>query len=264
MRQGRGGHSHLVGATCWLTVDTKHNIRTAQLGWGAPLLLMFLLPSCIMPGQTPAIGNAGSLESCGADGLIDDGEDGNNQSKVVSGRGGYWYTFTEGKGTTVFPEAGEAGGTFAMTSGGANGSKYAANAKGRVTEGQIVFGALGMNFVDPMALYDASQYKGIAFWAKKAPGSYGRVRLKVPDVSTHQAGGVCRECFNDFGADIELTDSWQHFVFPWGKLRQLPDWGTPRPHAIKPAKVFGIQWQVNKPGADFDIWIDDVEFIGCE
>ena len=33
---------------------------------------------------------------------------------------------------------------------------------------------------------------------------------------------------------------------------------------IKPAKLFGIQWQVNKPGADFDIWIDDVEFIGCE
>jgi endoglucanase len=121
-----------------------------------------------------------------------------------------------------------------------------------------------MNFVDPMALYDASQYKGIAFWAKKGPGSYGKVRLKVPDVSTHEAGGVCKECFNDFGADITLTESWQHFVFPWRKLRQLPDWGSPRPHSIKPNKLFGIQWQVNQPGADFDIWIDDVEFIGCE
>ena len=249
-------------------MDTKHITQSAQLGWGAPLLLTLLLagaPACIMPGQTPAIGNAGeNLVSCGADGLIDDGEDGNNQTKVVGGRGGYWYTFTEGNGTTVVPEAGEAGGTFAMTAGGANGSKYAANAKGRVTSGQIVFGALGMNFVDPMAVYDASQYKGIAFWAKKGPGSYGKVRLKVPDVSTHKAGGVCTECFNDFGADIELTESWQHFVFPWRKLKQLPDWGTPRPHAIKPAKLFGIQWQVNKPGADFDIWIDDVEFIGCE
>jgi hypothetical protein len=53
-------------------------------------------------------------------------------------------------------------------------------------------------------------------------------------------------------------------VFPWRKLRQLPDWGSPKPHAIKPGKIFGIQWQVNKPGADFDIWVDDVEFIGCE
>jgi hypothetical protein len=32
---------------------------------------------------------------------------------------------------------------------------------------------------------------------------------------------------------------------------------------IKPAKVFGMQWQVNHPGADFDIWVDDVEFL-CE
>ena len=70
-----------------------------------PLLVTILLavaPACIMPGQTPAVGSTGeSLASCGADGLIDDGEDGNNQTKVVGGRGGYWYTFTEGKGTTI-------------------------------------------------------------------------------------------------------------------------------------------------------------------
>jgi hypothetical protein len=57
---------------------------------------------------------------------------------------------------------------------------------------------------------------------------------------------------------------WQHYAFTWRKLRQLPDWGSPKPHAIKPNKLFGMQWQVNKAGADFDIWVDDVEFIGCE
>jgi hypothetical protein len=25
-----------------------------------------------------------------------------------------------------------------------------------------------------------------------------------------------------------------------------------------------VQWQVNKAGADFDFWVDDVEFIGCD
>jgi hypothetical protein len=64
---------------------------------------------------------AKNLASCGADGLIDDGEDGNNQTKVVGGRGGYWYTFTEGHGTTVIPEAGEAGGQFAMWPAGRMG-----------------------------------------------------------------------------------------------------------------------------------------------
>jgi endoglucanase len=249
-------------------VDTKHISQTAQLGVGVPLLATLLAVSsaCIMPGKTPAVGNAGeAFGSCGADGLIDDGEDGNNQSKATGGRGGYWYTFMDKtKGTTVTPEAGAEGGIFTMSPGGVNGSKYAVNVKGRVGRGQVVFGAVGMNFTDPMGMYDASQYKGIAFWAKKGPSSYGKVRFKVPDASTHEAGGVCTECFNDFGADLVLTESWQHFVFPWRKLKQLPDWGQPKPHAIKPGKLFGLQWQVNQPGADFDIWIDDVEFIGCE
>ena len=33
---------------------------------------------------------------------------------------------------------------------------------------------------------------------------------------------------------------------------------------VKPHKLYGLQWQVNKPGASFDIWVDDVEFIGCD
>ncbi len=214
-----------------------------------------------MPGRIPAVEH---LASCGSEGLIDDCEDGNNQTKVVSGRGGYWYTFTEGHGTTVESEAGAGVGMFSMSSGGLHGSKYAANAHGHVTDGEIVFGGVGVNFVDPMGLYDASKYKGIAFWAKKGPGSYGQVRFNVPDVSTHKAGGICRDCFNDFGADITLTESWQHFVFPWRKLKQQPDWGAPRPHAIKPDRLFGLQWQVSQPDADFDIWIDDVEFVGCD
>jgi endoglucanase len=218
-----------------------------------------------MPGKTPAIGGAGEeLGACGADGLIDDGEDGNNQTKPAGGRGGYWYTFADETGTAVTPEAGAKGGTFAMSPGGANDSKYAANVKGHVAQGQVVFGAMGLNFVDPKNAYDASKYKGVSFWAKKAPGSYGQVRFKVPDISTDGDGGVCTECFNDFGANLSLTELWQHFVFTWRKLRQLPDWGSPKPHAIKPNKLFGMQWQVNKAGADFDIWVDDVEFVGCE
>ncbi len=215
-----------------------------------------------MPGQTPAVGNAGeAIGSCGAEGLIDDFEDNNNQSKTTGGRGGYWYTFADQFGTEVTPEA---GGPFAPTPGGANGSRYAAHVTGRVGVGAVVFGALGVNLTDPKGPYDASQYKGVSFWAKKGAESYGVVRLKVPDVATDPEGGVCRECFNDFGTDIELTDVWQHFVFPFRKLRQLPDWGSPRPHAVKPGKLFGLQWQVNKPGANFDIWVDDVEFIGCD
>src|SRR4051812_9983533 len=80
------------------------------------------------PGSPASLGGASAFKDCGPEGLIDDGEDGNNQSLPVGNRGGYWYTFIDKTGTTtVTPMAGEQGGTFAMSEGGVNGSKFAAN-----------------------------------------------------------------------------------------------------------------------------------------
>jgi endoglucanase len=261
------GHTHPRGASCGITVKTRHPRSRAILGWGEPLLLTFAMLATACVGNSPAVSEGPeTYNTCGDEGLIDDGEDGNNQSKPAGGRGGYWYTFIDstGSGSTVWPEPGEQGSAFAMSKGGVNGSKFAANAKGRVGTAKDVFGALGLNFVDPMGLYDASKYKGVAFWAKRGAGSYAKVRFKIPDVSTHDAGGVCRACFNDFGADIMLSEIWQQYVFTWRKLKQQPGWGSPRPHALKPAKLFALQWQVSQPDASFDIWVDDVEFIGCD
>ena len=250
--------------------DVKKHRRFGQstpLSTSLPALAALLLaPACVMPGQKPVYGNPGAvLEPCGADGLIDNGEDGNNQVLVRDGRNGYWYTYVDEAGSTVDPEAGSHGGTFSMAPGGANGSKYAANVQGKVASGSgVVFGAVGMNFVDPKGPYDASRYGGLAFWARRGPGAIGKVRFKVPDVNTDPEGHVCRECFNDFGADLNLSEAWQHFVFPFKKMAQQPDWGLPRRRAIDKSKLYGIQWQVNTPGANIDIWVDDVEFVGCE
>jgi len=159
------------------------------------------------------IGNSG-FKHCSAEGLIDDGEDGNNQNLPNDNRGGYWYTFRDKKGTTIEPVAGEDGGTFAMSEGG-HGSQFAARYHGKVGTGAPLFAGMGMNFVDPKAPYDASKYAGIAFWAKKAENSTGKVRLKVPDTNTDPEGGVCTECFNDFGADLNLTTDWKMYLFPF-------------------------------------------------
>jgi endoglucanase len=218
-----------------------------------------------MPGQKPAMGNSAvAVDSCGDEGVIDNGEDANNQVGVRDGRNGYWYTYVDEFGSTVEPEAGSRGGTFSMSPGGANNSKYGANVHGRIGSGSVVFGAVGFNFLDPKGPYDASRYNGIAFWARKGGGSVGKVRLKVPDGSTTQEGGKCRECFNDFGADLNLSEAWTRYVFPFKKMRQEADWGSPRPRSIDKSKLYGMQWQVNTPGATFDIWVDDVEFVGCE
>jgi endoglucanase len=213
---------------------------------------------CLTPGA--ATSGTAAMKECGPTGQIDDFEDNNNQTNVLEGRGGYWYTFVDKVGSTVWPEAGEAGGTFAPSEGGHN-SKYAGEFKGKIGTGSIVFGALGMNFQDPKAMYDASKYEGITFFAKRGANSTGKVRLKVPDVSTDPEGGMCSECFNDFGADLNLTEQWQRIVLPFREMKQMEGWGAPRKAHIDPAKLFGMQWQVNVPGSDYDIFIDNVGFI---
>src|SRR5262245_21972624 len=89
-------------------------------------------PTAASAPATPGapIGNTG-LKECGAEGLIDDGEDGNNQNLPNDNRGGYWYTFRDKKGTTVDPVAGEDGGTFAMSEGG-HGSQFSARYHGKI------------------------------------------------------------------------------------------------------------------------------------
>jgi endoglucanase len=231
-------------------------------------VLLAALPGCKHAGAgggASSAAAASALKSCGPEGAIDDGEDNNNQSAPVAGRGGYWYTFVDKIGSTITPTAGSQGGTFTMSPGGANNSKFAANMKGKIGKADqppdYLFAGMGINFQDPKAPYDASKYKGISFWAKKGAGTSGKIRLKVPDVNTDPEGKACKECFNDFGSDLNLTETWTKYTIPFGDMTQLPGWGSPSPGAITPAKLFGLQFQINQPGASYDVSIDDLEFV---
>ncbi len=227
------------------------------------------------PAPNPGAGNSGVAQAgpppgpatvpdkeCPAtDYMIDDAEDDNNQTKHEGGRNGYWYTYADKAGTTISPPAHT---KFLMSPGGAKDSKYAARMMGKVSaNGDPLFGGMGFSFTDPKGPYDASKYTGISFWAKVGPGSTKTVRLKVPDVNTDPDGKVCKECFNDFGADLTLTEQWKKYTFSFASLKQMKDWGDPTPASINKSKLYGMQWQVNDSGAAYDIWIDDVQFTGC-
>ena len=216
-------------------------------------------PAPVAASSGPVALPAG-FKDCGPDGMLDDGEDGNNQNMAVGNRGGYWYTFRDKKGTVIEPVAGEDGGTFAMSEGG-HGGQFAARFHGKIGTGAPLFGGMGMNFVDPKASYDASKYAGISFWARRAENSTPKVRLKLPDGNTDPDGGACTECFNDFGGDLVLTPEWKMYIYPWSAAKQMPGWGNPRKPHINPAKVYGIQFQVNVPSANYDIYVDDLKFI---
>jgi endoglucanase len=208
--------------------------------------------------------NSAEGKACPASvGIISDGESNSNQVNTIKGRGGYWYTFVDDKGSTITPTAGSQGGTFTMAPGGANGSKYAAHMTGQIGGADIVYAGMALNFVDPKGTYDATAYKGISFWAKKGPGSTGNVRLKVPDSNTDPDGKVCTACFNDFGKDLQLTEAWTQYVIPYVAMSQIKGWGAPHTAGIDSSQVYGIQFQVNEKGAPFDIWVDDIQFTGC-
>jgi endoglucanase len=225
------------------------------------LSLAFALSTvaCI-PKDAPGSSSSGAdLGPCPQSATIEDAEDDNNQVIVQDGRSGYVYTFVDKAGSTISPN----GGAFAMTAGGANGSKYAMRINGKIGSAETVYGGLGINFVDPKAQYDASKFGGVSFYAKVGPGSTSKVRLKIPDVATDPDGKVCTACFNDFGYDFTLTQDWQKYTVAFADAKQLSGWGSPQPSSIDKSKLYGLQFQVNDPGQSYDLYVDDVKFVGC-
>ena len=197
-----------------------------------------------------------SLSEC-ASGAIDDFEDNNSQILPHDGRGGYWYTYSDNVGTTVTPED-----EFVPSAGGAAGSAKAARISGKTGDRKNVWAGVAFPFTNPKGPYDASKYKGISFWARRGDKSTSNVYLRVPDVNTTPDGGVCKDCFNDFGANVELTPSWRKYTFSFDMLKQERGWGEPRPHIVA-SKIYELQWQIKTRNVDFDVWIDDVRFVGC-
>jgi endoglucanase len=235
---------------------------TVAIGSIAILLMTGCYPEVSGAAPKQAANEEVELASCPR-GRVDDGEDGNNQIMPISGRGGYWYTYSDKAGSTIDPPAGEAGGTFSMSEGGAKGSALSARMRGKIGRANIVFAGMGFSFVDPKGPYDASKFDGLAFFAKAGEGSTSSVRMKVPDVNTDKDGKVCTECYNDFGADLTLTSAWKRYVVPFATMKQLSGWGAPHPDGIDKTKLYGVQWQVASPGAAYDIWVDEVELVGC-
>lgn len=190
--------------------------------------------------------------------VIDDLDDGNHQTAPEESRGGYWYTYAD-ETSTVEPN-----GTFAPTAGGAEGTPFAARMHGQIGSKQYPYAGLGFNLTDPKDPYDLSSCAGLSFRAKKGTAeAISAVRVKIGDVYTVPEGGVCKSCYNDFGADLGLTPEWVLYELRFADLKQEPYWGEPRPK-LETSRVYQVQFMVKDPSAPFDVWVDDVRLIGCK
>ena len=131
---------------------------------------------------------------------------------------------------------------------------------GQLAPAGEVYAGVGIGFATPL---DASRYRGIAFRARRGPGAAAHVRLKVPDRNTDPDGGVCTDCYNDFGISFEVTEEWVRYEAAFADLVQETGWGAPRPPAIDATALHGVQWQVTTPGAVLDLQLDAIELLGC-
>ena len=191
---------------------------------------------------------------------IEDAEDGDTQILTREGRGGYLYTFVDEQGSQIHPSS---QGDFQVEPGGVDETGHAIHVSGTLVSGGDVYAGVGFSFAANDAPYDASRYRGLSFVARRAGGSTGFVRLSLPDVNTSPQGGVCEECYNDFGVDFEVPAEWTRFVVDFADLTQQHGWGRPRPPAVDSTRLMGMQWQASSPGESFDLWLDDIQFVGC-
>lgn len=224
------------------------------------LLPVLLFPGCSLdqfrhdpPPRVPPV------DECRRLALIEDAEDRDDRLLLRQGRSGYVYTFVDSVGSRISPGASDV----RPQPGGPPGSRQAFHVQGQLSPTGQTYAGLALDLVDPRRPYDASRYRGVAFAARSAPGAAPHVRFRVPEASTDPDGKICRECYNDFGIAVSLSDQWTRYEVDFAELRQETGWGDPRPPALDPRAIMSLQWQVTAAGTRFDFWVDDITFIGC-
>ncbi|WP_437726693.1 hypothetical protein [Sorangium sp. So ce861] len=116
-------------------------------------------------------------------------------------------------------------------------------------------------FLDNDDFYDASEYRGITFWARAEEGSASRMRVMFIDRQTRHTGGICDleadGCYDHFHQLVALADDWKHFKVPAACLRQRGFGDQFDAPAMD--QLWGFYF-IFDPGQAFDIWLDDVAF----
>ena len=186
-----------------------------------------------------------------ADATLDDLEDGDERVPSLGDRAAQWRSFHDPRGTTLEPA-----GPFKPTAAGARGSRHAAHVSGRTGPAFPVWAGINVAPDGQGVSADLSRWSRICFQAK---GS-GSARFAIADVNTDPAGGVCRQCYNNFGKNLELQPDWREFCYDLDELTQLPGWGDPHP-LLTASKAFSIAWSVHSPDSAYDLWVDDVRLV---
>lgn len=219
-------------------------------------------------GGTPAGGSGGG----GTGGtavdrdLIDDFEANNNSIVTVSGRQGYWYTFTDGTDGTITPAEGASVRPTALD------PPRDESTRALHVVCSEAFTSWGAGFGFDLAnkrIYDASAYTGVRFWVRSGDDITGdhpdlSLRVKTADIvkTTDNENGTCppssdwvaADCDNAHQALFPVTATWTEISVAFADLAQ-EDWGYQVD--FDPTRTIAVQFQV-PADVTFDVWIDDI------
>jgi hypothetical protein len=204
-------------------------------------------------GDGPAAG--GAAPATPALFLIDDFEDGDRLSKPLPGGLGYWDRNNDASvGAYQYPEPCSLPSQMPGEHDQSQWSMltYGCGFSGWGSSMNLVLRSGAPACASPV---DGSAYDGVRFLAR----GNGTIRFMIVTtaVSTLEADGTCAAgCWDNFGVDITLTDSWTEQRIPYSALFQ-EGWGSPAER--DPATLLGIMW-ASEAFTTFEYAIDDVAF----
>jgi len=190
--------------------------------------------------------------------LIDNLNDGDRFIPSVSGRAGAWSVSHDSSPSgKMFPDPTSG---FVPSDTGDACRKFAAYTYG---SGYVLWGS--NLWVSLGAPYNASNYKGISFWAKIDAGTSAVVRVAFPAKDTQPDGNICQTnvssgptaCFDHYGYRETLTSTWTKYTISFSQLAQ-ENWGHAGT-AFDPSSLYEILFQI-QASANFGLWIDDIAF----
>ena len=112
-------------------------------------------------------------------------------------------------------------------------------------------------------LFDASEYKGLSFWAKGHESDELRVRVSTSDSTLVNYGGTCEyEPCRPFEGNITLTGEWSFYEIRFEDITN--SWTHPDP-AVWIKELTNLQFLPEEVWFDesltYEFWIDDVRFF---
>lgn len=147
------------------------------------------------------------------------------------------------------------GGEFPVEGSGYSGT--GCHISGTMASGD--YAHIGHNMYRGAALFDASGYDGISFYAR-APSSIS-VMVGIGQENNEPSYGLCETdvtCYQYPGVTLSVSTEWTRYVVPFSDMQSSPPDLVP----VTPARIKHFQFSM-QPGA-YDFWLDELYFVRAQ